>query len=150
MTEELYTEHLKRKNEGFDLKSKDKLSANNTDTVVYTADTEVLLIAPFNDANCMFFRTKLNLHNFTFFNLHDKEVMNYLWTEVNGDLEAPTFVSCYISELKYVKKKYPNVSTIILWTDGCCYQNRNAVLSSALANFAKKNKVNIFSNIKSF
>ena len=40
-----------------------------------------------------FVSTKLNLHIFTFFNLHDKEVMIYLWTEANRDLEAPTFVS---------------------------------------------------------
>ena len=79
--QQVYDEHMRKKNEGFDLKEADKKNANNKDTFVATADTEALLIAPLNDANCMFFRTKLNLHNFTFFNLHDKRVMNYLWTE---------------------------------------------------------------------
>ena len=139
--DDVYAEHMKRKEEGFDLKAKDKKMANNKDFVVFTADTEALLIAPLNDASCMFFRTKLNLHNFTFFNLHDKEVMNYLWTECNSDLEAPTFTTCYIEELKSIIEKYPDVSTIVLWVDGCGYQNRNSVLASALANFAKKHKV---------
>ena len=144
VTEDVYKEHVKRKNEGFDLKEKDKKSANNKDTFVFTADTEALLIAPLNDANCMFFRTKLNLHNFTFFNLFDKDVMNYLWTEVNGDLEASTFTTCFISQLTDVIEKSPSVKIIILWTDGCVYQNRNNILASALANFAAKHKITVY------
>ena len=34
---------------------------------------------------------ELNLHNFTFYNLKNKDVMNYLWSEVNGDLEVSNF-----------------------------------------------------------
>lgn len=37
----------------------------------------------------------------------------------------------------------PNNNSYILWSDGCCYQNKNAVLSSALWKFAEDHKISI-------
>ena len=139
-----FQQHQLKKNEGFDQKARDKEKADNKETFVATADTEALLICPLNDANVMFFRTKLNMHNLSFFDLHNKEVLNYVWTETNGDLEASSFVSCFVDYVKEIIAKYPDVKVIILWTDGCGYQNRNSILSSALANFAKQHKVTIY------
>ena len=68
----------KKKNEGLALKQNDKDSADKT-KVVLTADTEALLLAQLNSANVMYFRSKVNLHNFTFYNLKSRDVMNYLW-----------------------------------------------------------------------
>ena len=140
----VYYEHVIRKNKGFVLKEKDKEEANNKDKFVITADTEALLIAPLNNANIMFFRTKLNLHNFTFYNLKDKSVQNYLWTESNGDLDASSFASCFLDYINKIVNTHPEVKTIILWTDGCTYQNRNNVLASTIANFAKKNRITVY------
>ena len=101
-------------------------------------------MAPLNDANIMFFRTKLNLHNFTFYNLVTRDVINFVWSETNGDLKSSSFTTIYIEYLTQLFEKNPKISTIILWTDGCTYQNRCHVLSSALVSFAVKNRVEIY------
>ena len=89
--------HQKRKNDALNMKEEDKKWADNVSKFVITADTESLLIAPHNDSSMMFFHSKLNVHNFTFFDLKTRQVMNYVWLEVNGDLEASNFTSCYIN-----------------------------------------------------
>ena len=124
VSQETFDEHQNKKNAGFQLKENDKLDADIITAVLLTADTESLLVAPLNYANAMFFRSKLNLHNLTFYNLKDKEVMNFVWSEVNCGLDTSYFTTCYISHFNGILVKYPAVSTIILWTDGCGYQNK--------------------------
>ena len=104
MTSTEYDAHQKRKNDGLNLKEQDKINSDNHKIITVTADTVSLLLLPLNDANIMFFRTKLNLHDFTFYNLKNKDVVNYLWSEVNGDLEASNFTSCYIAYLKALER----------------------------------------------
>ena len=138
-----FQKHQDLKNKGLALKQVDKDSADAS-TFVITADTEALLTSPNNDANIMFFRSKLNLHNFTFYDLKTREVMNYLWTEINGDIESSNFTSCYIDYLTGVLNLHPDTTTIIIWSDGCTYQNRCNILSSALLTFAVRQNVTIF------
>ena len=67
-----------------------------------------------------------------------------LLLSVNGDIEANNFSSCYIDYLTNLIEKNPGASEIVLWSDGCTYQNRCNVLSNALLTFAVQNKVDIF------
>ena len=45
-----------------------QIFCNNISAFI-TANTESLSLAPFKDANVMFFQSKLNVHKFTFYNL---------------------------------------------------------------------------------
>ena len=128
----MYVEHIQRKEDGLELKERDKCSADNISKFVITADTEAFLLAPLSDANFMFFHLKLNVQNFTFFDLKTKDVMNYLWTEVNGLIESDNFISCYMDYLNDLLDKFWNNSLLIIWSDGCTYQNKCCNLSSAL------------------
>ena len=107
------------------------------------ADTESLLTAPHNESNMMFFHTKLNLHNFTFYDLKTREVLNYVWCEVHGELEASNLTTCYIDYFSKLVEQNPAVKNVILWSDGCTYQNRCNILSSALLNFAVQHSIQI-------
>ena len=118
------------KTDGFNRKEEDKESADGKTIFVITADTESLLTAPHNDANIMFFHSKLNLHNFTFYDLKTREVMNFLWNETNGEIESNNFTSCYIAYLEELIEAHRNAKKIILWSDGCTYQNRCSTLAS--------------------
>ena len=89
-------------------------------------DTEALLIAPHNRSSAMFYRTKLNVHNLTYYNLKNKQFMNYVWTEVSGGLTASVFTSIHIDHLKKSIEENPGVREIIVWCDGCMYQNKNS------------------------
>ena len=50
----------------------------------------------------MFFHSKLNVHHFNFYDLKTKDVMNYLWTEVNGLIESDNVRSCYMDYLNLI------------------------------------------------
>ena len=142
--EEMYVEHIQRKEDGLELKERDKCSADNIPKFVFTADTDALSLAQLSDANVMFFHSKLNVHNFTFFDLKTKDVMNYLWTEVNGLIESDNFISCCMDYLNDLLDKFGNNSLLIIWSDGCTYQNKCSNLSSALLSFAVGNNITIY------
>ena len=144
VTREVFNQHQKRKNEGFKLKDLDKAAADGRTTFVITADTVALLLAPYNRANVMFFHSKLNIHNFTFYDLKTKVVLNYVWPEVSGDVEAPNFTTCYNDYLTNVLENNPSCSQINIWSDGCTYQNRCNILASAILTFAVENNVTIY------
>lgn len=78
------------------------------------------------------------MHNFTVYNLRSHACTNYWWNECEADLQASTFTSCIIYHLQTYF--VPN-RKIIIYSDGCGYQNRNAVLSNALLCFAVQNNV---------
>lgn len=85
---------------------------------------------------------KLKVHNFTFYNLANHKVMNCWWNETEGELEASIFCSIVINYLTsyFTGDKYENLiqmpKKIILYSDGCGYQNRNVLMSNALLNFS--------------
>ena len=144
VTEEQFLEHQKLKTDALNLKEQDKISADNIEKFVITADTESLLTAPSNDAGIMIFHSKLNLHNFTFYDLKSREVLNFLWSEVNVEIEAANFTSCYIAYLSTLIEKHPMLKTIIFWSDGCGYQNKCKELSSAILTFSVQHGITIY------
>jgi len=66
--------------------------------------------------------------------------MCYWWDETQSDLSASSFTSCIIDQLTKCNNKSPS-KNFILWSDECCYQNKNTVLANALLEFAVSNKV---------
>ena len=63
---------------------------------MYCCDTEALLISTRNKSNAiMCYRKKLNIHNITFYDLKTHEVLNYLWNEVDDQIE------CHINDVNY-------------------------------------------------
>lgn len=107
-----------------------------------TMDLQAVKVSPNVNASAIFFKTKLCCYNFTVFNLESHEVVCYWFTEVDSDLQASTFTSIVLEHLeKYcVSKKVP----IVIYSDGCTYQNRNNILANALLNFSMKHDVEIF------
>ena len=140
--EEEYKEHRAKKQEAQDAKDLDKKNAPES-TLVCTTDTQALLIAPKTNSSAMFFRTKLNVHNLSYYNLRTRAVSNYLWRETDGNLDADNFTMIQIRHLENEINADPNITHIIQWSDGCGYQNRNKVLSSALLSLAHKKQITI-------
>ena len=68
VSEEVYNKHYELKCSALDQKECDKRD-NDEITLVYCCDTEALLVSPRNNSNAMYYRTKLNIHNLTFYNL---------------------------------------------------------------------------------
>ena len=100
------------------------------------------MIAPRLQASALYYKTKLSCHNFTMYNLKSGEVVCYFWYEEQGDLSANSFATCVRDCLATVVEN-PNITRIILFSDGCGYQNRNVVLANALLDFSTTHKVEI-------
>lgn len=79
------------------------------------------------------------------YNLSSLECTCYWWDETQSDLSASSFVSCIMDQITECNLKNP-LKNIVLWSDGCCYQNRNFVLSNALLEFAINKKITIEQN----
>ena len=88
-------------------------------------DLQALLLSPSSKAAALYYKTKLCCHNFNIYDLTSHKVENYFWHEAE-------FASCVHHNLTNQFQYDKN----ILYSDGCTYQNRNAILSKAMQKFA--------------
>lgn len=142
VSKERYDLHQKRKTEARQEKEQDKLN----EKFVYTMDLQAVLLCPVLKASAVYFKTKLTVHNFTIFNLKDKAGYCYLWDESEGSLNANEFASIICH---FISSEVPFQAgdEIILFSDGCGYQNRNVTLANALLNLAIQNNITITQKI---
>ncbi|KAK5647883.1 hypothetical protein RI129_002775 [Pyrocoelia pectoralis] len=144
VSEDKYKSHLDRKEKARKEKIKDKAAAENNHCIVVTMDLQGVKLAPVIPASKVYFKTKLSCHNFTVYNLKTRDVMCYWFSEdENNSLVSSTFASCildYLERYCITESKIP----IILYSDGCNYQNRNAVLANALLNFSIVTEIEVF------
>lgn len=131
--EQIYIDHIEKKNEARNEKEADKLSNHK----VFTMDLQSVLLCPKSNASALYYRTKLVVHNFTIFDLHTKEGYCFVWHEGEGELTSNCFSSIICQFL--IAEVIPNLNgdqKIILISDGCPAQNRNFILSNALLNLS--------------
>ena len=88
-----------------------------------------------------YYKLKLTSHNFTVYSLTTHDAMVYWFDETECSLSASIFTKClidYLSELPDQVSK-----TIILYSDGCDYQNRHSILLNGLIDLSVVRKVTI-------
>jgi len=139
VSETVYNRHVNRKTMAREEKNKFKAEVSCT-KVVITMDLQSVLLCPKTDASAMYYKQKLQLHNFTIYRLNDKDVTLYVWHEGNGSVSANEFTSCII---QYIDTLPNEVTEVILISDGCNYQNRNKTLACALSTLAKTKSITI-------
>lgn len=91
---------------------------------------------------------EIKKHNLTIFSLApEHQCSNYWWNKTEGEIEASVFASIIIKHItKYCIKDSTNQrendkNNIILYSDGCGYQNRNIILSNTMLNFSINNNI---------
>ena len=129
--------HIKAKNEARAEKASDKEKSSDKMSV-WTVDVQAVLICPKTQASAMYYKTKLQVHNFTCFNLGNKDGYCYTWEEHEGDLSAEVFAHIQFQHFAKLLDANPTIEKIVVWSDGCGYQNRNAVLSNAYLHLANQ------------
>lgn len=130
-----YRRHIELKEKARLEKGEDKKKAETGEQYAFVMDVQAVKLCPLNNANKFYFKTKLKMHNFTIYNLSSHQCTNYWWNESEADLVSSVFTTIIISHLeKHCTENKP----IVLWSDGCPYQNRNAILANALCNYAVK------------
>ena len=138
-----YQEHVKRKDEARQSKENDKKRAEDGECHAITMDVQAVQLVPQLQASALYFRQKLAVHNFTLYNLSTNEVVCYVWHEGEGELNGNIFASCVVD---YLVNEVGCTKDIVLYSDGCANQNRNATLSNALITLAKNKGVAITHN----
>lgn len=114
---------------------------------MFAVDVQALLAAPKSNVSSLYYKSKLNVHNFCAFNLKTKEAYCFLWNETEGGVSAEEFASILTHLL--VDKVLPQMPTgtmqekIIFHSDGCAAQNRNVTVSNALINLAMIKNITI-------
>ena len=83
-----HREQIQRKNEAKIGKKKKK-----SEELVFTMDTQAVLLAPKFNVLSQYYKTKLCTHNFCLFNLRTKDGFCYLWNETEGGLHLTTMQS---------------------------------------------------------
>lgn len=136
-----YEEHIRRKNRARQEKEIDKKKATSGEFILLSMDLESVKVCPYLTASALYFKTKLTCHNFTVYDLVTHHATCYWFDETAADLTASTFVSyvCDYLERHCLPKQLP----IVIYSDGCTYQNRNNIMANALLNFSIEHNVTI-------
>lgn len=139
VSQEEYETHIQKKDEARNAKNKaiENLKGN-TENLVISVDVQSVLLAPNLLAGALYYKQKLQCHNFTIYNSLTGDVTIYFWHEADGGVTSNEFTSCIIDYLKTSCSRYKHITII---SDGCNYQNRNKVLASALSDYVYFKKV---------
>jgi len=138
ISQAVYDSHIEDKERARHFKNVDKVLASESDGKlrVLTMDLQQLLMCPKSFSSATYYKRKLSVHNFTMYDLHSREGYCYVWHEGEGGLDSDEFSTIIVSHLRSL----PNtVESVILWSDGCSYQNRNAQLASAFMTLMQSN-----------
>lgn len=142
ISEETYNQHQNRKIKARNEMAKDIASGNDGLCTVLSQDLQAVKVCPMLNASALYYKTKLCMHNFTVYDLVSHHTKCYWFDETAADLKASTFASLIIDYLTEHATD-SEINEIIIWSDGCTYQNRNAILANGLLSFSVEKKVTI-------
>ncbi|XP_050518028.1 uncharacterized protein LOC126892515 [Diabrotica virgifera virgifera] len=139
ISDEKYKDHIQRKSRARAEKEHDKEKAQAGEFNLLTMDLEAVKVCPYLTASALYFKTKLSCHNYTVYNLVTHHATCYWFDETASDLTASTFVNFLLDYLS--QHCLANRLPIVIFSDGCTYQNRNNILSNALSAFSVKYQI---------
>lgn len=135
-----YDNHIDLKDRARLEKENDKLQAKEReDLTVLCMDLESVLLAPKIEASALYYKTKLIVHNFTIYNMISKDCKCYVWHEGEGGLTANEFASCVVDYITNTT----TTAVVIIYSDGCVYQNKNTVLACAIRKVCKEKNITV-------
>lgn len=136
VNQDIYDNHIANKNSAQKEKNRDKKNAEENNIYCFTIDVQGVKLCPVLQANALYYKSKLQIHNFTIYNIATHDSTNYLWNEAEADLRSSIFTTIIIKHLEKLLTIAPK--PVVIFSDGCGYQNRNSVLSNALSRLSSK------------
>ncbi|CAH2102069.1 unnamed protein product [Euphydryas editha] len=140
VTQEEYDRHIEKKKAARLEKEADKKLAIDGKITALCMDVQSVKVCPKVQASAVYYKTKLCCHNFTVYNMATNSVVCYWWHECEGELQASNFASC-LSD--YIMEKVDKSIPLVIYSDGCTSQNRNATMANALLDLSIKNNMQI-------
>lgn len=140
-----YDLHVSRKNAARDEKIKDESKASEDDSIaVFTMDLQGILLSPKTSASTMYYKTKIVVHNYTYYNKKTKNGYCYFWDETQGDTQGKVFSSLHFDHVANYVRSNPQIKTVILWSDGCGYQSRNRHIANSFIYLVNTLKIKVY------
>lgn len=128
-----YDMHLKEKDLSRIEKDNDKKSSDRA-TVVAVYDLQAVLQCPRGDISTFYYASKLNVFNFTIYEMKTHSAKCFVWDESEanrGVCEIGTCVIKYIESLEEVASQTDeNQIDLIFYSDNCCGQQKNKFMLS--------------------
>ena len=122
--------HIKRKNIARDEQKLDKSRAKQDKSYhVATFDLEAVLPIPCSLVSKVYYKRKLNCYNLSFYYLQNASSTWFLWNETEGKRGSCEEGTCLLT---YMKSLPITVENVCFYSDCCCGQNRNRVVTVAL------------------
>jgi len=114
-----YEEHLMEK----DLSRTEKQLDNDKSYLILAVyDLQAVMPLPKGDVSIFYYRSKLNVLNFTIYVMQKNIADCYVWDESNGHRGVNELGTCV---LKYLEKSDKNEGDVIFYSDNCPGQNKN-------------------------
>ena len=139
---ESYENHHKEKQLLRNEKHKDKTEG---DSVVAVYDLQAVMQVPKGDASVFYYKSKLNVLNFTIYNAKTNSCYCYIWDETNchrGVNEIGTCVMDYIQNVSETGE-----TDIIFYSDNCAGQQKNKFMLTVYLYSIMKFDVNSITHI---
>ncbi|KAJ8964278.1 hypothetical protein NQ314_005012 [Rhamnusium bicolor] len=104
--EEKYAKHIKEKNLSRKEKEHDKISDDQVKLVVF--DLQAVLPCPMGDASSFYYVSKLNVLNFTLYDIKNHEGTCFMWHEDGAHREANEIGTCLLKYLQEIDQPEKN------------------------------------------
>lgn len=134
-----YENHHKEKDMSRNEKHKDK---TESDAVVAVYDLQAVMQIPKGDISVFYYKSKLNVLNFTIYNAKTNSCNCYVWNETNGQRGVNEIGTCVLDYIKTLCEA--GKTDIIFYLDNCSGQQKNKFMM-ALYLYAVNNLPNITS-----
>ena len=141
INQDLYNNHIVTKNSAQEEKLRDKNNAEENNIYCFTMDVQALKLCPVLQASALYYKSRLQVHNFTILNTATHDSKDYLWNETEADLRSSVFTTIIIKHLE--KLLIVALKLVVLFSDCCGYQNRNNILSNALSRLSSQFNITI-------
>lgn len=122
--EDKYFSHLEEKDLVRKEKELDKKNTNNK-CIAATYDLQAVMPCPRGDISNFYYISKLNVLNFTIYELGSKDVNCYVWHEGEGLRGVNEIGSCVLNYLRRLQEQSKEDFQVIFYSDNCCGQQKN-------------------------
>ncbi|KAF4529588.1 hypothetical protein B566_EDAN016545 [Ephemera danica] len=132
---EQHSIHVKEVKDSRDEKNRDKKLKPDINAV-FAVDVQKVMQIPKINNSCQYFLSKMQLRNYSCFDLLLSDVLCYLIQETEAGSDASVYASLLWDLISRKKSLNSNLQNFTVWSDTCASQNRNSVLSNALLHLA--------------
>ncbi|XP_011193975.2 uncharacterized protein LOC105219498 [Zeugodacus cucurbitae] len=116
----IHENHLQESNFAQEAKRKD---IENENAVVAVYNWQAIMQLPKGEASTYYYKSKINVFNFTVYNMKTNNCQCYVWDEANGKRGVNELGTCVLEYIKSLAQN--NHDEIIFYSDNCAGQQEN-------------------------